>query len=812
MRGPFFVDLWISKLRPLTLLDLRVSFELMLKKIITKNVGVLRAFDTPAAPQLAKLTVIYARNGRGKTTLSAILRAAGTGDDSIILGRQTLGNGGAPPEVTLLFDKGESQIRFAVGKWSPRVGPIEVFDSAFIADNLYAGEAIDLEHDRKLFTVILGRDGVKLERQQRLFNAAAKAAAAQLKDAENGLGGDIPSDMTREAFLGSSPNAALDGQIEQAEKGLKAIQQTSRVQALKLLHPVAVPALTVDCSAVLLGTVADIQSSARDQLAEHFTKHKLGREGEQWIRFGQEHIIDDACPFCGRGGVVEIGLVELYDQIFGEKYQAHLQHVRKTADELEEAFGSSSRESIARMVSANSDATREWAEFCKLDVITIPDTASALNKVERSHALLKGLFDRKRQTPLAVVEDEEAIAAAKNGVVEAAATLDSYNKAVEAINAVAEARRSGDHPSEAVAKAKLENLAKRKRRADPAVQARIDAMSFAKARDARAKKFRSLVQDRLKTANETSAAHYNDQVNHYLERFDASFRISKISNSMVGNLGSVDYGLIVRGHAISRGRKGANDAEPTFKNTLSTGDKTALAFAFFLSGLDRDSDLANKVVVFDDPLSSHDTHREGKTVDFMYDLCGRCEQLIVLSHSAFFLRRVLDRCPTVEKATYEIMFEGAEQWSRARAVNIDDLCRSAYNKLVDDLRSYHEHRSGDPTHIAPAIRKVLETHYRRSFPAYFERNDWLGTIIGKIRAEGALHPCFANLADLENCNAATKDEHHGEDPGVASATPIDPDGVAVVVRDCLQLINVLKRPEALAGIAATAIAGGAIGQ
>lgn len=652
---------------------------------------------------------------------------------------------------------------------------------------------------------------MKLKRQQVFFNAAAKVASAKLKETESALLADIPGDMTREAFLGSAPNAALDDQIEQTEKALKAVQQANRVQALKLLKPIVVPALTIDCRAVLASTVADIQASARDQLAEHFKKHKLGHEGERWVRFGRDHIIDDACPFCGREGVDELGLVALYDQIFGESYQAHLQIVKKVGDNLEETLGSSAREAISRAVSANADAAREWAEFCKLDDVAVPDTAPALNALREAHKRLKDLFDQKRQTPLAPIQDEEAIASAQMNFTQASMALGSYNTVGETINLIAEARRSGDQPSEIQTKAKLENLARRKRRHDSGVQARIDAMSVAKTRDTRAKRARSLVQDRLKTANETSAEHYHDRVNHYLERFGATFRISKISNSMTGNLGSVDYGLIVRGHAVSRGRRGATDAGPTFKNTLSTGDKAALAFAFFLSGLDRVSDLASKVVVFDDPLSSHDTHREGKTVDFIYDLCGRCEQLIVLSHNAFFLRRVLDRCPTVEKVTYEIMFEGAEQWSSARVVNVDDLCRGAHNKLVDDLQAYHEHRAGDPTHVAPAVRKVLETYYRRAFPAYFERTDWLGEIIRKIRDEGALHPCFADLADLENCNAATKDEHHGDDPEVAPATPIDPDELSVVVRDCLRLINVVKRPLIGSGIASMAISEGAIG-
>jgi wobble nucleotide-excising tRNase len=773
----------------------------MLKKIITKNVGVLRAFDTPGAPQLAKLTTIYARNGRGKTTLSAILRAAGNGDDSIVKGRQTLGNGGAAPEVTLIFDNG-GIVRFTAGKWTAKSVPIEVFDAAFIADNLYAGEKIDLEHDRKLFTVILGRQGVKLQRQQEVFNAAAKVTGASLKAAEAALADDTPTDMTREEFLGSAPSADIDDQIDQATKELKAVQEAGRLAKLKLLDTVTVPTLSIDVPVVLAGTVADIQATAREQLAEHFRKHKLGREGEAWVRFGREHIVDDDCPFCGREGVNEMGLITLYDQIFGDSYKTHLSGVKAAAELVEQALGPDAREQLARTVATNGDRAREWAEFCKLDGVAIPNTEPALEALSLAHDRLKPLFERKRQTPLAVIADDQVVEAAQE-LARATAEIEQYNDAVEAINATATAQRSGPQPSEAQGKARLENLRRRKRRGEPGVQGRVDAMLAAKRRDARARRARTAVQDRLKKANETAAAHYHERVNHYLEKFGATFRISEISNSMAGNLGSVDYGLIVRGHPISRGRKGATDAEPTFKNTLSSGDKTTLAFAFFLAGLDRDAGLTDKIVVFDDPLSSHDIHRQGRTVEFLNHLCGRCEQVIVMSHDAHFLRRVSTRCP-LNQASYEIIFEGPEQWSKARVANLDDLCRSSNDVLIDHLQTYHDKKLGDATQIAPAVRKVLETHYRRSFSAYFGRRDYLGTIITKIRDGGPSHPCYADLPDLESCNAATTHEHHGDDSEVAPTAPIDPDDLHLVVRDCLQLIGALRRPTpGAAAVAAT---------
>jgi wobble nucleotide-excising tRNase len=672
--------------------------------------------------------------------------------------------------------------------------PIEVFDPTFIADNLYAGEKIDLEHDRSLFTIILGREGVKLARQQEFFNAAAKRTATKVKDTEAALSDDVPSDMTLDEFLGHSAPSSIDDQIEVGRKQLNTVLQAGRMATLRLLEPVAVPALAVNVSSILAATVPDIQTTTRQQLAIHFRKHKLGREGEEWVRFGRDHIVDDDCPFCGRQGVDELGLVTLYDKIFGESYQKHLELVRDTADVVDAALGSEARETIARIVSANSEHIRAWSAFCKLDDVSVPDIELALLGMAKVHDRLAPLLESKRQTPLAVIDVGQAVDAAKKDLLAAIAIVQSYNEAVEAINGRANKARSSPQPTEQLARQRLENLSKRKRRPELGVQARIDAMLAARRRDARAKKLRTEVQGRLKKANETAAAHYHKRVNFYLDRFGVTFRISEISNSMAGNLGSVDYGLIVRGHAINRGRKEAMEDEPTFRNTLSTGDKTTLAFAFFLAGLDRDADLSKKVIVFDDPMSSHDTHRQGRTIEFLNEVGGRCAQLIIMSHDAFFLRQVSKRCSTIEQTCFEIHFEGPENWSRASVASLDELCRSDHALLVHELQTYYSERKGKPTDVAPAVRKVLETHYRSAYAAYFDRNDNLGIIIKKIREEGRQHACYADLPDLESCNAATSDEHHGGDPAVAPSLPIDQDDLHLVVRDCLQLIGALRRP------------------
>lgn len=761
----------------------------MFSKFIIRNVGVLRAFDTPKAPQLSKLTLFYGRNGRGKSTLTSVLRAARDGCSSTVLARRSLGNGAAAPEVTLVTATGN--VRFDNGKWNRKSAAIEVFDTAFITDNVYAGELIDLAHDRGLFSVIIGSDGVTLATHLERFNGIAKTSAVKLKEAETALRNDVPSDMGQDEFFALGPNAGYQQRLNAAEGNLKSVQQADKIAVLKPLAVLAMPELPADTAAVLQGTVADIDVTARQRLLDHFKRFRLGKQGEAWIAYGVDHIHDNACPFCGRDSVDAAGTVTLYAQIFGETYKAHLASITHAAALLEGAFGEGARTALSNTITSNAEAVARWGEFVSFDR-HLPDMADFGPLVVQAHASVKALFDKKRGSPLDCIEATVEFAGIEVQLATASFMTKEYNEAVTAMNSAAEKTKTSAGITLDLATRTRDDARKRVQRHDTGVQSRIDAFYAAKKRDQRARRVRGQVQARLKKVNETAAEHYHVRVNHYLGRFGASFTISKITNSMAGNAGQSDYGLIIRGEPIARHRGRPADAIPTFRNTLSAGDKTTLALAFFLAKLDHDKALGNKTIVIDDPLSSHDSHRRRMTVEAIKELCARCLQVIVLSHDEFLLRDVQRRCVQVPSAAFQIDFAGGDDWSAASGVDLDKLCRAGHAKMVDEIVAFVDRRAGEPDNVVLKVRQVLETHYRRSFTAYFAHDLNLGQIVRHISVGGDSHPCKKDLTRLDNCNDATCDKHHGDDAIVVAKRDVDPDELAVIARDALQLIGARK--------------------
>ena len=60
---------------------------------LLRNIGQFDSVDAGAQIPLTKLTLVYAENGRGKTTLAAVLRSLASGDPILISERHRLAAG-----------------------------------------------------------------------------------------------------------------------------------------------------------------------------------------------------------------------------------------------------------------------------------------------------------------------------------------------------------------------------------------------------------------------------------------------------------------------------------------------------------------------------------------------------------------------------------------------------------------------------------------------------------------------------------------------------------------------------------------------
>lgn len=193
---------------------------MLLKTLQIRNIG---RFDFSAAVELAQATVVYAENGRGKTTLAAILRSLQTGEPLHILERKTIGSGDQPIVGFLAtVNAKNSQCKFDGQVWSTTLGDCEIFDSAFIAQNVYSGSEIDPDHRRSLHKFVLGASNVALARKVDELDDEIRAATQSIAEAELAVQKCSLDGMKLEHFVALAASPTIEQEIVAQETVVEA--------------------------------------------------------------------------------------------------------------------------------------------------------------------------------------------------------------------------------------------------------------------------------------------------------------------------------------------------------------------------------------------------------------------------------------------------------------------------------------------------------------------------------------------------------------------------------------------------------------
>jgi len=226
-----------------------------------------------------------------------------------------------------------------------------------------------------------------------------------------------------------------------------------------------------------------------------------------------------------------------------------------------------------------------------------------------------------------------------------------------------------------------------------------------------------------------------------------------------------------------------------FRNTLSSGDRNALALAFFLARLDREMSLAGAVIVFDDPISSLDEHRQMRTQHHICRLAEDASQVIVLSHSAPFLRKVWDDPGTPAKNAMKIA-RGAsgsviEPW------NIEQETETEYQKLRSVLVEFHDNNEGAPRAVASSIRPLLEGYLRVVYPDHIKPGQWLGDFMTSAKAAHDAESSIVSEEDYRELDGLLKYSnpfHHNTKPS-GSIGPINETELLTYVKKALGFVS-----------------------
>lgn len=156
--------------------------------------------------------------------------------------------------------------------------------------------------------------------------------------------------------------------------------------------------------------------------------------------------------------------------------------------------------------------------------------------------------------------------------------------------------------------------------------------------------------------------------------------------------------------------KSQTQIKSRLKNTLSEGEKTALAFSYFLSKVTLETKNVNEtIVVIDDPISSLDDNRIYNTASIIHDVFKDYKQVFILSHNFFFLKYIYPRFRR-DKNSY-LVSNGSITTLPESLRNFQTpyyyMVESIISFLKNNEKNYDEARKYLPNYI----RRVLETFF-----------------------------------------------------------------------------------------------------
>lgn len=759
----------------------------MLQRIISiKSVGRFKNCAALGDVTFRRFTLIFAENGRGKTTLCAILRSLFTNTPALIIGRRTLGSQDQP-EVQLLTANGN--VAFRNGAWNAAFPDIAVFDGTYVSENVFAGDLVHTDHRRNLYRVIIGAQGVTLAGRLNNLDEQIRTKNNEIRDNRTVLQRHIPPGTTVEAFIALPEDAQIDGKITAKEQDLQAVQRATQLQQRAGLTAVTVPIFPAAFAELLAKTFANVSADAERRVTEHMAHHPMQARGETWLTEGLGYVDHEECPFCGQG-LAGVDLIQAYRSFFSREYHALRDEVTGLSGQVDAAIGDRVSAAIDQTVLQNNNSVEFWRDYCEITPPIPLEAGRAVEVITPLRQSAQTLLQVKAGTPLDAVAPDEGFTQTLAAFEGLRTALGTYNAAVAAANAVIAARkRQAQATNVRDVETALAKLKAQKARHTDEVRALCVSDTHLQGEKTVLEEDKGRAREQLDAHTQQVITLYGQSINRYLERINAGFRITTPTHTYRGGPPSTSYQILINQNAVDLGDAETPADRPSFRNTLSSGDRSTLALAFFLAQLEQDANRATKVIVFDDPFTSMDSFRRNHTVHQIYRCGEACAQVVVLSHEAAFLKLLWDRVPAADRKTLQLARVGEENTTIAEW-DIEKAVQARYRADIDALMRFFSAGEGERMDVIQKLRPVLEGYCRNLYPTQFGEQEMMGSIVQKIRDAGAAHPLYPIVEDLDELNMYCRRYHHAENP-TAATEPIDDAELQGYVKRTLKLVGCL---------------------
>lgn len=535
-----------------------------------QGIGLLH--DVNGKPlKLWKAQLIYADNGRGKSTLASILRSAATGDPTLITERKTI-DASLAPLVDLTFGSGH-KVSFSNGVWSEKRQELLVFDADFVEKNVHSGGIVTPGQRKNLLQFALGSSAVKARATEEETTKLAATANSEVSQITAQLAG-FHQGMLLPAFqkLSLDPSAAT--KIADLQKKIQIANNINNILARPLPDQAPLPTLDLESLFKILNTsLNDIQEDAESIIQKHL-QHISKPDIEKWISEGQKFDDSKNCPYCAQS-TSETDLIKAYRTHFNKSYEELKQQVSvlergiqiRASDSVIDAFDVGFSKATAAIAQWISEVNTPSCSF---------ESAKAKELIGALRDLLLNLASSKISKPLEVIGNSTEKSQAQELWCKIIQLMTQANQQIQDSKLLIEKYRTGLASENATLMSQqVIALQLGAVRHSKAVTALFTSLAGAKQNATEAETKKKAARTQLNEQMSAVLSTFQKSINSLLEKFGATFRIEKMDSNFRGGSARSEYGLRLRGMSISL------DGTPKFSTVLSEGDKRTLAFAFF---------------------------------------------------------------------------------------------------------------------------------------------------------------------------------------------------------------------------------------
>jgi wobble nucleotide-excising tRNase len=785
------------------------------------SVGKFRNYNTAGQVNFRKMTLIYGDNGGGKTTLTSVFRSLTTNNPEIV--RSRISTKHTAPQAAQITQTGTPNIfhTFGAAGWTTPFADIEIFDIHFVNDNIYSGFDFNDDHKKQLHQFVIGAQGIAIQNQIEQNKAAKVISKQSITNIEQLLIQQVGNNLTTNlitSFLAIPATQAngIDPQITTAESALATANANTIIQTLQQLTALTRIISGIDFTSLVTDLQTTSQAIQNAVLETLFSNHCQdltgnGLEGpENWLQRGFAYVESKqsaneptiSCPFCKQNIDGNNEILNAYISKFNADFNTLVLRLQSHLTSLQNFNLDAAIQAINNINQINTGRVISWATHLPNTVHPPTFNIIADETVIRAEfqSLIASLQQKIQNPTLAVATATANVFQTSGQTINT--NIDSYNQSVTTYNTAITTFRAGIQTA-ANAQLVVDRLKRIKKRFETPIVTLCTQLSAEKQTLRGLETAYTALSQQQQTAAATFFSSYQIRINHYLGNvFKTLFRIDDIVHVAPAGRATqskIAYKLTIDGKDISFVPNQPFNA----KECLSEGDKSTIALAFFLSKLDIDPNRQDKILIFDDPLSSLDTNRRAYTIGIIRTLFQQLKQVVILSHNEYFLHEIGKDIGAALKCILRIKEDFVAKASKLELCDLEELVKIEYFKHIEALETFRS----NPNHafkdtVLGWLRNVLEAHLRFKFYKEVRAMTGQQTFGRLITFLDTLHVVFRNntnratiISTLHLINGVSWKPHHGDPTPNYTTLGMNPNTITApeldnLIQDTLNLIDI----------------------